>query len=215
MKVLERQTIQLQLADVIRQPITFVNKLKLGTHTASERSAGVHVSGVLKYVAVNTGTLQEHDRDFDEEFPLQMALGMAMESWFQALWPGLVWQPGELCLDGVYGSPDGMSQYDGQLEHIKGFPMVEEFKLTWKSSRNRHASITGEWLWMRQLMCYCLMMGTQLGRLHVVWVNGGWQDTYKLEPTYNTYLIQFDEKEMQQFWLNVVLKNKHMAKAEG
>lgn len=220
MRVIETKQIGLQLSDLrIQQRVAF----EKGFPEPRPRSKGVHLSGVLKYIATTTGMLAScgDGQDFEEDFPLRMALGMAVESWFQALWPAMNWQPGEVELDGVVGSPDGYTdEYaykDSRLvstlnvEYLATIlALIDEFKLTYKSSRDRHKNITAEWLWMRQLMSYVFMWsqmyGQKLnhGRLHVVWLNGAYEKFKFGEPSYCTYLIEFSDRELEENWRMVV-----------
>jgi hypothetical protein len=78
-----------------------VPKDKIGSEI---RSSGVHLSGIIRYCL----DLDKGDRDPDF-MPLCMALGLAWEAWAVGLFPNVVWQPGEEELDGVFGTPDGLS----------------------------------------------------------------------------------------------------------
>ena len=212
MKLLETREITLQESDLRIQARVAYEK---GLPEPQKRSDGIHLSGVLKYIAITTGMLKAGDEDFEDEFPLRMALGMAMECWFQALWPEMSWQPGEIAVDGVTGSMDGYSniQHPNMPPPAEEICVVEEFKLTYKSSRERHGAITGEWLWMHQLMSYCYMLGTQYGRLHVVWLNGAYEKVRLGEPRYCVYLVKFDERELVQNW-KMIQASKGKAKGE-
>lgn len=223
MRVIERQEIKLQLKDLDAQQQVW--KIK-PIPTYEPRSTGIHVTGLLKYIAMQPGmeTLIKNGQlsmeDFEQDFPVRMAVGMAWELWAQALWPEMVWQPGECELDGIAGSPDGYTaDVDvkfGSVE-VGRYTVLEEFKYTWKSRRNRHNSIVGEWLWIRQMMSYCKMMGLRFARLHVLWSNGEWD--WKKEggfsPVYNTYLIEFSDQDLDRHWVMMTTNKQRMLEDGG
>lgn len=179
---------------------------------ADIRSSGVHLSGVIKYVLTTSGLLNAEDQT--DEMPLRMAVGMAWEDWAVGLWKDMVWQPGEMELDGVFATPDGRGEMDwpGLSNPKAGWPVgtIEEFKATWKSEHT-HGKVTDERIWMWQLAGNLKMAGLNYARLHVLWVNGNYRPP---APVYMTYGLFFTQDELDKFWQNVVLKNKDKAKAE-
>jgi hypothetical protein len=174
-----------------------------------ERSSGVHVSGIVKYCLTEAGLLTRDD-EADEpnsdtpRFLLRMAIGMAWEAWVVGLWKMIQWQPGEVSLDGITGSPDGITNGKGVI------PLLEEFKVTWKSLHT-HKDVLRERIWMWQIMAYLKLTGLRLVRLHVLWVNGDYRPP---DPRYTTHLIEFSQKEIDGFWENVMLKNRDNAAPE-
>lgn len=165
------------------------------TRDTETRAAGVHLSGIIRKIAVAKGILRRGQQR-EEEFPLRMAMGMAWEAWVVGLYPDTVWQPGELELDGISGNPDGYSVHDDE-------PMIEEFKLTWKK---RKIDVLDEWMWLTQMVGYCKMSGNgcRHARLHVCWVN----DMYSPpQPVYYTYYIEWTQEEVDSTW-KLLLLNK-------
>jgi hypothetical protein len=217
--LLSQSEIRLEWTDILgRTP-------KRKPKSADVRSSGVHLSGVIRYALQTIGQLQKDDES--DEMPLRMAVGMAWEDWAVGLWPDMVWQPGEWEKDGVFGTPDGIStlfndqlglppgiEGDGEQEYEVQYdvPVLEEFKATWKSRRT-HEPVTNERIWMWQLAANCLAMNTTYARLHVLWVNGAYPKGAP-SPVYMTYLISFQQKELERFWANVVLANKDKAPRE-
>lgn len=174
------------------------------TQDTEHRASGVHLSGIIRKVAVATGKLRLGQRS-EEEFPLRMALGMAFENWVVGLYPDMIWQPGEQYLDGISGNPDGMSVLE--ISPGYSFLVVEEFKLTWKS---RKEDILGEWMWLTQTCGYANFLGARHARLHVCWVN----DNYKpSQPTYYRYLVEWTEEEILKNW-TMMLQNREGTKEE-
>ncbi len=172
-------------------------KEKLGSEL---RSSGVHLSGIIRYCL----DLDRSDRDPDF-MPLCMALGLAWEAWAVGMFPDVVWQPGEEVLDGVYGTPDGMSVFE--VHGVKEV-IVEEWKATYKSTARYGANIVSQTLWMWQLAGLCKLTGLRFARLHVLWINGDYRPP---QPKYVTYLVEFTQEELDKFWEMVILTNKDKA----
>lgn len=164
------------------------------------RSSGVHLSGVIKYVLTTAGLLDADD--LTDIMPLRMAVGIAWEAFAVQLWPGLIWQPGEVSADGIIGSPDGVTG-----------DCLEEFKATWKSRLEKSEAkgvrppdrkIVEQRMWMLQLAGYCHMKGLTRARIHVLWVMGDYRGS---GPQYFTYLIEFTKEELERTWNNMILPN--------
>lgn len=213
-KLIEKRLIQIEWADI--EGRTKHRKPK----SASIRSSGHHLMQVVRYALQTSGLLKTYTADADEELmPLRMAMGMAWEDWCVGLWPDLVWQPGEVELDGVFMTPDGITEIDNAVidPALKKFAFspyptmcVEEFKLTWKSSR-RGESITDEKLWMWQLAGLCKGMNVNYARLHVNYVMGDYKGS---GPQYFTYLLHFPQDELDKFWKNIILANRDKSPKE-
>ncbi len=198
-KLLVQTELKIEWTDVAGR----VTKEKLAPDT---RSSGVHLSGIIRHCMGYDK--RPPSSDDPDEMPLNMALGLAWEAWAVGLFPQVIWQPGEEVLDGVYGTPDGLSELliDGQLQFV-----VEEWKSTYKSRRTHGVDILVETGWMWQLLGLCKLMGLRYSRLHVLWINGDYRHT---GPAYVTYLIEFSQDEIDQFWSNIVLRNKSNAQPE-
>lgn len=163
-----------------------------------KRSSGVHVSQVIKHIAIKLGKLTEHDKD--DEMPLIVLLGMAWEHYAARLYKDIVWQPGELKFQSIVGSPDGYSADKDER------PLIEEFKYTTKSMRHRHDNFIEEWMWMSQGMAYLKQRRSKetrpalgsLVRYHVCW---GMADYVKpIKPCYMRYVVQFSDQEIDTNW---------------
>lgn len=191
------------------------------------RSPGLHLSGVLRYIAINTRLLKGidpvtgkwvGDEDvelMEEDMPLRMVLGMALEEWLAPLYPNMNWQPGELSLNGITGSPDGLSISDlVSLPFLPEWtPIIEEFKCTWKSCRH---GILAQKLWIWQGGCYAHMYGCRYVRFNVLWVNGDYTRGGPGGPVYKRYLIEYSELDLKNLWDMVLLnKNAPGVKIEG
>lgn len=178
-----------------------VFKEKLGS---DKRSTGVHLSGIIRY-CMDLSSREEQD---NEVMPLNMAFGLAWEAWAVGLFPAVIWQPGEEELDGVFGTADGLSQLkiDGKYVDV-----VEEWKATWKGS-SKYGNVLAQKLWMWQLCGLCKLNGVRHARIHILWINGNYKPP---TPKYATYLIEFTQQELDDFWNKVILPNRDKATPES
>lgn len=171
------------------------------------RSPGVHLmSHVIKPILLASGLLKPLDKEQLglDEMPLRMAIGMAMEAWFQGLWPGMIWQPGEFRRNGIIMTPDGLT-LDGE-ELTGGEGLLEEMKATWCSRRTYGQDITEHKTWMFQCAGYLKGTGLRFVRVHVWWICGDYKQGPP-SPMYVTYLLEFQQAEIDDFWDNVILNN--------
>jgi hypothetical protein len=184
------------------------------------RSKGVHVSGIIKHIA-HLRRLYKDDDQLDE-MPTVVLLGSAFEESAVRLYDDMVWQPGEIERDGVFGSPDGRSVMADQLAilfKIMTCWVLAEFKFTYKSRRHRQ-DIRAEQTWMMQVMDYLWMDadtyrasdGNYYVWLHVLWACDNYVMPFR--PKYMKYLVRFTEQELVRNWA-MMLKYKQFAIREG
>src|SRR5262245_14601126 len=196
MRVLSQVEVRLEWSDL--------NEMVFHERGNGARSEGVHVSGILKHIALKMNMFKEEDRA--DEFPLRMLLGMGFEEQAARLYENVWWQPGEYAVfeseeEGVpvYGWPDGLEE-NVDIDWKYGFEwFVHEFKYTGKSMRGRE-DIRGEWLWMQQVMAYINMLRARglksnKGVFHICWKYGDYK--YPLMEKYVRYLVEFEEKELE------------------
>lgn len=183
--------------------------------TYQPRNVGTHLSEIIKHVAVATKRLKPGD-PFEDEIPLRMAVGMAWEEFAVTLHRDMVSQPGEMCRDDIYMTPDGiqpmpddivsMPQLSGYVDSTQ--LLVGEFKATWKRVREGKEFLQ-EWYWMSQGMGYLAgfqhmyTMPFHLVEWHVLYVN----DYRYNGPVYKRYLVFFTQKEIDNNWA-MMLNNK-------
>ena len=197
MKLLSQVEVKLEWSDL--------NEMVFHERGNGARSEGVHVSGILKHIALKMNMFKEEDKQ--DEFPLRMLLGMGFEEQAARLYESVWWQPGEYALfegeegGAVYGWPDGLEAVE-QEERYERLPstdwIVHEFKYTGKSMKGGE-DIRGEWLWMQQVMAYVNMLRARglysnKGMFHICWKYGDYN--YPLTERYVRYLVEFEEKEL-------------------
>jgi len=155
------------------------------------RTPGLHLSDIY-------GDLEEvlfSPRKTDNK--LWMQVGFLWEELLtMAFKSSLGVRPGEVTLDGVIGSPDGINYTDGY---------VEEFKSTWKSAKRPLESI---WKYMVQTMGYCKMVGMTVVRFRVLYINGDY--SYQ-GPIYKDSFVVFERQEIDNNW-NMLISH---AKSKG
>lgn len=156
----------------------------------TDRSPGMHVSTIIHHLCVQRGDYKE--RDSNSELPMsRLQLGCALETAiadrYALTYPGRYIRPGELCKDGLFGTPDLFDCQDSA---------VEEVKLTWMSSNlDWHGDKI--WKYTVQVMAYCHMMDVSLGRLHIAFVNG---DYRAFEVHYPVLEREFTRRELIENW---------------
>lgn len=170
-----------------------------GVTVAAPRSPGPHVSDILRDLE-NTVTKPGQRRPYDDLLPEErrrmghyVEVGWAWEeiirsAMLKSYYTGVdrFVSPGELELDGIYGTPDWFDLDD---------QCVEEFKATYRSSRR---PIERDfWHWMVQIRAYCKMTGTNWARLRIFFVNGNYRES---GPQFKLYQIRFDDVELDRNW---------------
>ena len=190
------------------------------------RTAGVHLSGILRRLAFMNGWM---DKKWDTEETLEelitrtpadeiglngnlmrLVLGMSVEEWIAkqlvALRPGFIHQPGEYSLDDILGTPDGIEFDDEGI-------IIHEIKGTHKSAKK---PITEQRLYIWQGACYLRMVSEYFHEkavrcmFHPFFIRG---DYSGIDPLYLPQLVIFEWEEILSMW-NVVVEHKHLAVPE-
>lgn len=177
------------------------------------RSAGLHASNVIRYIAAKTGILRtELAEDVsltdvrsitDPVAILRICIGLAWEEWLAQQLPDVLDHPGEMSLDGIYLTHDGES-----LDHIyteRGpalVPRVHEYKTTYKSLRSLQSSdgwnLESQWMWTTQLKCYCKALSTRHARLYALFLCGDYAPP--IRPQFCVWDVEFTQEEIDENW---------------
>ena len=191
------------------------------------RSVGTHLSEILRDLAFKMKVLdKKFDTPIEDSNTHMMQLGLAMEDYLAKYQhPEIEFHPGELVLDGIAMSPDGIStltdseDYSDLVGVEEGTLILHEFKLTRKSSRDFKESLRLQakkckmWLW--QIMAYrhafnCIAGPGQecyIAKLHVWFVNGNYsRDDSDPDsgPSYKIYRLVFTPQELLENWQMIV-----------
>ncbi len=153
-----------------------------------ERSAGLHVSTIIKSLCSDLDPKRFSGGPMDmKRINMGFTFERVLETAFQARRDN-IFRPGEITLDGVAMSPDGIDP-DGWW--------LEEFKATWMSEFDAPESPKyRHWFW--QMEAYCLALGASHARLRTLFVNGDYRSGY--QPTYRVWEIEFTDEDLQENW---------------
>jgi hypothetical protein len=206
-QILEETTIDLDRADLLSRSPIARSVSSRGRLIEPVRTKGIHLSGVLRYVAIESGLMKVAESIEEEELlPLRMALGLAWEEFAVSLYPEIYWQPGELSPEGIAMTCDGHS-----FIVDRGSLCIEEFKLTWKKVRSGDELLRDEWYWMQQGRGYCWGYDARFIRWHCCYVNGDYRGS---GPIYKRYLVSLSDSDVEST-RSLILKNKDRAIAKG
>lgn len=181
---------------------------------ATPRSEGVHVSSIIRAIALDMGKLKPEYADPSDEGALvdqraitdplailRMSIGLAWENWYipQILGPtGVKKHPGELHIDNIHMSPDGLSVDVIITQQFRQRVMkVHEVKATYKST-NTVGDMSREWMWLAQLQGYCKGAGTRHAKIHVLFLCGDYK--MPITPQLKCWDINFTQVELDQNW---------------
>ncbi len=199
MKIIEATEIHLQQSDIDNWHAHPRKKLV--------RSAGVHLSGVLRVMASEFNLLKDiPEEDFEEKLPLRMALGQSWEYFAAGLYPRMKWQPGEVERDGVIGSPDGNSFEVSPRPSVSTL-VIDEFKRTRKTCRDFDLSAVKNKLWVWQTQGYCCADKRRPTRVrfHILFVEGDYsRGQFGMEEKYWRYEVEYSRDELDKLWRMVV-----------
>jgi len=168
------------------------------------RTSGIHLSGIISHIARLTGRLDRDDEStgFSLETKLMMALGLAWEDWLAHQLPHVDYHFGELSLDGIICSPDGVDCATDTLY---------EFKTTRKSSFKTLECYDKQWMWISQNQGYCKMLGWTKVRQIIYFINGDYRPP---TPQLITLAIDYTQAEIDANW-QLMLKYRDAATPES
>lgn len=179
--------------------------------TNAPRTGGIHVSSVLRGLAIHHGFLkvdsgqitlleiagQDKWHTFDAVSQIRMAIGVAWENYYSGQLSGVRFHPGEMCVDGIFMTPDGESlDEDGEYA-------IHEFKATYKSLRQiNEYTLEDQWLWVSQILAYCKGAGCLVGYLHVLFLCGNYDKP--IRPMIRCWRLEFTQEEIDSKWLEIM-----------
>ena len=202
--ILEETEIKLERVDMHKRSPISIPVSKQGLLMEPSRAAGIHLSGVLRYVAVTCGLMKVlQSIEEEEDLPLRMAMGHAWEEFAASFYPDMAWQPGAISAGGISMTCDGHS--------FEPAFTIDEFKLTWKKVKTAEEMLRDEWYWQQQGRGYAWGYEALRVRWHVCYVNGNYRNS---GPIYMRYLIEYTEKEIASTG-RLLEKNKQAAVDNG
>jgi hypothetical protein len=191
-------------------------QFSLGMVDDHERTPGVHISDVIREIALRTGELDKKYGEDDSLDVLRMSLGLAWEQYIAKQHPGISFHPGEQTLEGLPMTPDGLSFFEGNphcgviipptIRIPAHTPILHEFKCTYKSSTKKE--LVEDWMWMSQGKCYCAGYDVRYVWWHVLYVNGNYKFGQPGSgPQYKIMCVEFNNQEIWENW-QMIKNNK-------
>jgi hypothetical protein len=108
---------------------------------------------------------------------------------------------GEVEVDGIVGSPDGLSAND---PYRRSEIINEEYKATWRGVRQTPDE---NWYWMTQFKSYCYMLGVDTTLVRALHVNGDYKGS---GPLYRVHRVQFTDRELRENWELIIRHRDEM-----
>lgn len=193
---------------VINPAVMESGRVSRGLPPSAPRSKGVHVGAVNRSLGIAAGKLSDpedvdfpFDRFTGTSYPLLPALGVGWEEFRVSLYPldRLIWQPGELSRDGLFGTPDALIWE----EQTKDFTRFGELKYSTKKCQ----SIKDLWMYLKQGLCYCAMtlrgLSYEITRVQydICFALGDYSRPFK--PIGQISAVEFSRLEIESWWSNV------------
>lgn len=196
--------------------------------TPQPRTPGYHLSAINARLGIAAKKLSDSDaygfpfeRITATHLPIMLALGQLWEesraSFFQD--DEMLWQPGEMARDGIFGTPDGLviagSRNPGLTGYREcGLGWTDDLPRSWECKRTskKICDVRDHWLYLKQCLGYCAMGMPRLCQLDILYVDGNYMRPY--QPCAISSLIEFTEAEIESWWCNVV-KSKEGSKKES
>jgi len=159
--------------------------------TLVERSTDrPHVSEIIHDMLIDMGI----EKRGSGSNPYQFEKGFMWERLLSLALPDLGVRPGELEVDGIVLSPDGIGYCEQTQESV-----VEEYKCTARSSNGNPANNTR---WMMQLKAYCRAVGVEKAIMRILYLNGDYKR--ERDPVPKVYLVTFTQDELDENWNAIV-----------
>ncbi len=154
------------------------------------RTKGAHLTTVIQDLMETAQIVKTASGAFWGQSDLEIAgeVGFMWEEVLsQALKDRLPCRIGEVFLDGITMSPDGV-ELDGDEA------ILSEYKVVWASSKR---SPVDNFKWMCQVKGYCKALGMTKVRMYILYLNGDWKPP---KPQYKCFLITFSQIEIDEGW---------------
>jgi hypothetical protein len=205
------------------------------------RSEGIHLSSVIRVIAVQNGALKPEyvesldlvDRSSADWWkrlgPVQkarMSIGLAWEAWYvKTQLPHVVHQPGEMQVEGIYMTHDGESLETVIVESREQTVLaLHEVKTTSKSINTVGAlpenAMKSQWMWLSQTKGYLkgLMENYRLtyvppAFIHVLFLCGDY--SYPISQVPLIYRLQFTEAEVDDNWDIITAYVRHFQRQQA
>lgn len=184
------------------------------------RSTGLHVSEIIRFIRERVTGIKYVEQEGDPNWALiglifENMIEDAFSRYMSAARRDLIVSQSELCVDGVYLTPDAFNVEDG---------VCEEFKATYRSLRKLNepdGMVTHFWPWLTQVAAYCYALGCDTARIVALFVMGDY--SYRPPdggPQIRCIEVTFTPQELEDNWkmllanADAVRKEKEVRSAE-
>lgn len=214
----------------LTEPLTLTSNL-YSEEGDVPRSAGIHLSGIIDYMATVSGIKKIRDDLSIEKLELYRSMGFVWER----ILPDFFMQtelktsrdlirPGEYawCVEchEPFSSAGEVSVWSTHLMEFPGHQgifatpdainirtgAVEEWKCTWKSMRESEEigidMAIPVYVW--QAKAYCRLLETTKANIRVFWINGDYKPPI---PAAKVYRFEWTEDEIVRHWDNMIMAN--------
>lgn len=159
------------------------------------RAPGLHLTDIIRHIqdAINPYT----GKGFDD-----IQLTMEAGFWWEDMLSYIIGKRigkrlNDLLCDGIYCNPDGLG-----IDPLDDkSPAVEEYKLTWKSTKKLP---TEDPKYMMQVKSYCHVLGLRVVVMYVCYIMGNYAGS---GPLSRSFRIEFTEQEIKDNW-DAILAHK-------
>lgn len=160
--------------------------------TSAHSTGKIHLSDIAKYIEYKMGYMKRSKGVEDWDMELAAEVGFLWEDVLsRAFADRYAARVGEVELDGIVGSPDGLSPNDPLGQE----PLVnEEYKATWRSVRKTPTDI---WYWETQFKSYCHMLGVNVTVARVLYLMGDYKGS---GPLYRVFRMEFTPFDLRENW---------------
>lgn len=163
------------------------------------RTNGLHLTDIIRSVMEDSG--MQKTASGASWMPKQLSMAAEVGFMWEDLLSGamkerLPCRIGEIELDGITMSPDGIEMLDDEL-------ILSEFKAVWASNKRLPVD---NWKWMSQVKGYCKGLDLLKVKMYILYINGDWKGS---GPTYDGFLIEFTQLEIDENWNMLVNHAKH------
>lgn len=177
-----------------------------------DRTTGLHLSDILDYIEECMGVKYGNDWDRSQT----MDAGFIWERHLERTYAeSMADRIGEVECDGILMSPDGVQLDPGVIGPndkilcpATDLPILEEYKWTWKSSKNKPWDI---FRWMLQIKAYLYALRMTIVIMRIAYVMGDYKGS---GPQYRVCRMEFRQRELQSAW-DMILRHKAQFLEEG
>lgn len=186
------------------------------------RSAGVHVSNIIRAVALQNGSLDPRwveDLDLsdvsqeqwwaklDTASKIRISVGLAWEEWYIPQLGDVADHPGEMKVNGIYMTHDGES-IDTLLTESGQTPIIalHEVKATYKSTKTV-GDLSTCYMWLAQTKAYCKGLNTLVAYIHVLFLCGDYK--FPITPQLKKFRVTYTQHEIDDNWEQLVQYARH------